>query len=280
MTWWQAVILGLVEGITEYLPVSSTGHLILASWLLGLPDNESLHAFEVVIQGGAILAVLGLYAHRVRQMLEGIVLNNKSGRRLLINVVVAFLPAAVLGPVLDHPIDAVLFGPIPVLFAMFVVGVWMVWLGWRRAGDPPVPLDDLTPINALKIGFLQCFAMWPGTSRSMMTIAGGTLVGLNPVQAAEFSFLVGLPTLGAATVFKLFKNLWHAHKEHTPNLFEALGYLPVFIGIVVAAISAALAVRWLVSFLGARGLAPFGYYRIVLSIVLGALVIFAGLSFG
>src|SRR5690348_14760772 len=125
MTWWQAVILGLVEGITEYLPVSSTGHLILASWLLGLPDDESLHAFEVVIQGGAILAVLGLYAHRVRQMLEGIVVSNSSGRRLLVNVVVAFLPAAVLGPVLDHAIDAVLFGPIPVLFALFVGGLWM-----------------------------------------------------------------------------------------------------------------------------------------------------------
>jgi undecaprenyl-diphosphatase len=155
----------------------------------------------------------------------------------------------------------------------------MIWLQWRRTESPPVSLDDLTPRGALTIGLLQCVAMWPGTSRSMMTIAAGTMVGLTPAQAAEFSFLVGLPTLGAATVFKLVKNLAHSAEHGTPNLFEALGAGPVLLGMTVAAVSAALAVRWLVSFLGARGLAPFGWYRLTLSGVLLALVLFAGLEF-
>jgi undecaprenyl-diphosphatase len=282
VAWWHAVLLGLVEGITEYLPVSSTGHLILTAWLLGLDDparKDAIDAFSVVIQGGAILAVLGLYAHRVREMMSGIVTSGSSGRRLLINVSVAFLPAAILGPLLDDFIESFLFGAPPVLLALFVGGVWMIWIHWRRTGNPPVPLDDLTPRQALVIGLLQCVAMWPGTSRSMMTIAGGTLVGLTPVQAAEFSFLVGLPTLGAATLFKLAKNLAGSVLDGEPNLFQVLGAGPVVLGMAVAAISAALAVRWLVSFLGARGLAPFGWYRIVLSLVLLVLVWSFGLSF-
>jgi undecaprenyl-diphosphatase len=281
MEWWQAIVLGLVEGITEYLPVSSTGHLILASWLLGLDDparKEAVDAFNIVIQGGAILAVLGLYAHRVREMMEGILVSGSSGRRLAINIGVAFLPAAFLGPLLDDLIESWLFGAPPVLFALVVGGVWMIWLSWRRKPGPPVPLDDLTPGKALVIGLLQCVAMWPGTSRSMMTIAGGTLVGLTPAQAAEFSFLVGLPTLGAATLFKLAKNL-AGSLEGEPNLFQVLGFAPVVLGMAVAAVSAALAVKWLVSFLGARGLALFGWYRIALAAVLLVLVYAGGLAF-
>jgi undecaprenyl-diphosphatase len=229
MTPLQAIILGLVEGITEYLPVSSTGHLILASALLGLDDPETksaVDAFNIVIQGGAILAVVGLYFPRIVQMLRGLAGRDRAGMSLLLNLFVAFLPAAFFGFLLDDFIEAHLFHTAPVLLALFVGGLWMIWIDrWRRrnefmgehaailpGGDT---IDRLTPVQALAIGLFQCVAMWPGTSRSMMTIAGGMLVGLKPRQAAEFSFLLGLPTLGAACLYKLAKNLLHARETGT-----------------------------------------------------------------
>ncbi|MEZ4239994.1 MAG: undecaprenyl-diphosphate phosphatase [Myxococcota bacterium] len=267
MAWWQAVVLGLVEGITEYLPVSSTGHLILASSVLGL-DGSSIDTFNIVVQGGAILAVLGLYGPRVRQMLMGLVGRDPVGLRLAINLVVAFLPAAVLGLLLNDLIEAWLFSVWPVLFALSVGGLWMIWLDRRAEPAEPLQIDQLTPLQAVGIGFFQCVAMWPGTSRSMMTIAGGRMLGLPAAQAAEFSFLLGLPTLGAACVYSLLKNLKGAHDTGGLNLFQELGVTPVLIGIAVATVSAVLAVRWLVSFLTRHGLAPFGYYRLVLTVVL------------
>lgn len=277
MNWWQATILGLVEGITEYLPVSSTGHLILVSALLGLdhPESrESMAAFEIVIQGGAILAVLGLYAPRVLSMLRGLLGRDRDGLRLLTLLVVAFVPAGLLGPLLDHWIEARLFRPGPVLTALLLGGVWMLWLH-RRMARLVVEgrrLESLAWPQALAIGGLQCVAMWPGTSRSMMTIAGGLMLGLRPRDAAEFSFLLGLPTLGGACVFKLAKNLKQAHDLGAPNLFEQLGPDAVVIGLVTATVSAALAVSWLVGFLNRRGLAAFGWYRIALAAALGALL--------
>jgi undecaprenyl-diphosphatase len=275
---WQAVVLGLVEGITEFLPVSSTGHLILAESLLGLHTAETkpaLDAFSIVIQGGAILAVLGLYWARVLQMLRGLGGRDAAGLRLLQNIAIAFLPAAVLGPLLDDWLEAHLFRPLPVLAALFAGGIWMIWLDRRRGGEDDghgLALDALDWRRALLIGLLQCVAMWPGTSRSMMTIAGGALVGLRPREAAEFSFLVGVPTLGGACVYKLVKNLSAASRDGTPNLIEALGAGSVALGFAVAAVSAALAVRWLVGFLNRHGLAAFGWYRIGLTAVLaGAL---------
>jgi undecaprenyl-diphosphatase len=275
---WQAVVLGLVEGITEYLPVSSTGHLILAESLLGLGDPETrtaLDAFSIVIQGGAILAVLGLYWPRVRQLLRGIGGRDPIGLRLLVNISIAFLPAAILGPLVDDWLEARLFRPVPVLAALLAGGVWMIWLDRdrsARAGEPALALDSLHFRQALAIGLLQCLAMWPGTSRSMMTIAGGTWVGLRPREAAEFSFLLGVPTLGAACLYRLAKNLIAAARDGTPDLFETLGAGSVALGLVVATLSAALAVRWLVAFLTRHGLAAFGWYRIGLSAVMaGAL---------
>jgi len=293
MTPLQAAILGLIEGITEYLPVSSTGHLILVSWMLGLNKPElkpSVDAFNIVIQGGAILAVLGLYWPRVVQMLRGLIGRNAAGLKLAINIIVAFLPAAILGVKLDDYIDAHLFSPAPVVAALALGGVWMigidVWYKKRhppehrhsRAGgnpamaEPPTPADvpgatgtieNLTIMQALAIGLFQCVAMWPGTSRSMMTIAGGMMLGLKPKQAAEFSFLLGLPTLGGACVYKALKN----HEQ-----LAALGATPIIIGILVAAISAALAVKWLVAFLNKHGLTAFGIYRLILAAVFAALV--------
>jgi undecaprenyl-diphosphatase len=285
MTWWQALILGLVEGITEYLPVSSTGHLILASSFLGLerPDTKpAVDAFLIVIQGGAILAVLGLYWPRVVQILRGLFGQDPAGRRLAVNLLVAFLPSGILGVIVHHWIKEHLFSIWPVLGALFVGGVWMIWLG--RPGGPAEAqeegpaeagrgIDALSWQKALGIGLFQSISMWPGTSRAMMSIVGGITLGLRPREAAEFSFLLALPTLGGATAFELFKNLREASHGAGPNLIEQLGAGPAALGIVAAFVSAMLAVRWLVGFLNRRGLAPFGWYRVALAVVLGGLVL-------
>lgn len=269
----QAMVLGLVEGITEFLPISSTGHLILASALMGLDTpgaKQAIDSFNIVIQGGAILAVAGLYWPRVLQMVRGLLGRDNAGTSLLINLIVAFIPAAVLGLLLDKFIEARLFSTWPVLFALAGGGVYMIWLDLRRRGRLTLSpyaskgIDDLTPRDALVIGLLQCVAMWPGTSRSMMTITGGTLRGLSPKAAAEFSFLLGLPTLGAACLYKLAKH----HDE-----IKALGSTNVVLGIVVAAVTAAVAIKWLVGFLSRHGMIAFGIYRIVLAGVLCGLVL-------
>ena len=275
------------SGVTEYLPVSSTGHLILASSLMGLDEppavKAAVDAFNVVIQGGAILAVLGLYWPRVVQMVLGLLGKNPAGRRLAINLIIAFLPAAVLGVVLDPILEKYLFNGPSVLAALVLGAVWMIWLDRARirpmrqaqehddSAHAGLGVEDVTWKRALVIGFLQCVAMWPGTSRSMMTIAGGVLVGLRPKAAAEFSFLLGLPTLGGACVYKLAKNLKESHDTGAPNLFEVIGWVPAVVGLVVATIAAALAVKWLVGFLNKHGLSPFGYYRVALAVVLAAL---------
>jgi undecaprenyl-diphosphatase len=287
MELWQAIILGLVEGITEYLPVSSTGHLIITGELLGLKSLESraaMNAFDVVIQGGAILAVAGLYFPRFVQMLKGLIGRDRAGLKLLMNLLIAFMPAAVLGFLLHDAIEARLFSTWPVVGALVVGGVYMIVVDrWHRRrarewavnkaedtspGRAELEIDELTPAKALLIGVMQCVAMWPGVSRSMMTITGGLFAGLKPAAAAEFSFLLGMPTLLAASCYALLKNLLHARKTGEPNLFEAIGIGPCVIGMLVAAVSAAIAVKWLVGFLNRHGLAPFGYYRIVLAIVL------------
>ena len=281
MEWWHAVMLGLVEGVTEYLPISSTGHLILTSSLLGLAtpaSRESVATFEVAIQGGAILAVLGLYWQRVVQMARGVAGRDVAGRRLFGHIALAFLPAAVFGFLLDDFIDEHLFHAVPVLAALFLGGIWMIWLDRHHEPESGGAIDSLDWQRALAIGFFQCAAMWPGTSRSMMTIAGGILLGLRARDAAEFSFLLGVPTLGAACAYKLLKNLLMSAQTGTPNLFEQLGAGPVGLGFAVAAVSAAIAVRWLVAFLQHHGLAPFGWYRIALSLVLGALAFSGAVS--
>jgi undecaprenyl-diphosphatase len=277
---WQAVVLGLVEGITEYLPVSSTGHLIIASQLMNLTDpaqESAINAFEIVIQGGAILAVLGLYWPSVLRMLKGLGGKDPQGFKLLVNLFIAFLPAAVLGLLLEKWIDKHLFHTTPVLLAMGLGGLYMMAVDlWRegRLGKARSSLHkelevwDLSPKQALMIGLMQCVAMWPGTSRSMMTITGGLFAGLRPKQAAEFSFLLGLPTLGAATLYKLYKNVHVAHKTGGETFYQQLGLGACVLGIIVATLSAAAAVKWLVGFLNKHGLTPFGWYRIALCVTL------------
>lgn len=287
MEWWQAVVLGLVEGITEFLPISSTGHLVIASSLMGLDDaarKPAVDAFNIVIQGGAILAVLGLYWPSVLRMVRGLVGKDAWGRRLAINLVVAFAPAGVLGPLVDDWIEARLMSIGPVAGALAVGGVGMIalerWRRGREAGEAGVGeseesggLEGLGWRQALLIGLAQCVAMWPGMSRSMMAMVAGVLVGLRPRQAAEFSFLLGLPTLGGACVYKLAKNLWKARQGEEASIFELIGIVPMGLGLAVATISAFVAIRWLVGFLGRHGLEPFGWYRIGLSVVLVVLVV-------
>jgi undecaprenyl-diphosphatase len=282
MTWLQALILGLVEGITEYLPVSSTGHLILAAGLMGLQTGEgtAVDTFTIVVQGGAILAVVGLYRARVVQMLRGLVGLDGAGFRLLLNIAIAFMPAAVIGLLLKDAIERLLFHPGPVIAALFVGGIYMMLIDRWRGGAFSLPgfrtrekdLDDLTPGDALVIGLLQCIAMWPGTSRSMMTITGGMLVGLKPRAAAEFSFLLGLPTLTAACLLAGTKDILRARETGGQNFIEQLGLFNTLLGLAVATVSAAVAVKFLVGFLNRHGLTPFGWYRIVLSVVLLALL--------
>jgi undecaprenyl-diphosphatase len=291
MTWFQAVILGLVEGITEYLPVSSTGHLILASALLGLdspPERKvAVDAFTIVIQGGAILAVLGLYWPRVKQMALGLVGHDSEGLRLFGLLVVAFLPAGLIGPFLDDPIDTYLFNPLAVIIALAFWGVVMILIDrWQRrrfgspdepasASHPFVPFGQITWRMALVIGLMQCLAMWPGTSRSMITIVAGMIVGLRPRDAAEFSFLLALPTLGGATVFKLAKDTLGG-----PSALATLGIAPIVLGIAVATVAAALAVTWLVHYLNRHGLGVFGWYRLALAAAFAGLVAAGWLSIG
>lgn len=267
----QATILGVVEGLTEYLPVSSTGHLVLADQLLGLRDQSkysedeysAIEAYEIVIQGGAILAVLLLYMKYVLAMIQGLVGENPAGRKLLINVIAAFMPAAVIGLLVHKLIKTYLQSTMPVVGALAVGGVVMILFERSRMAkarrQSGFGLHLLSVKQAVIIGFAQCVSMWPGTSRSMMTILAGMVVGMNPVAAAEFSFLLGLPTLLAATAFKIKKEghvLW-AHIDPTSMV----------LGGVVAAVTAAFAVKALVGWLNRHGLTPFGWYRVALAIV-------------
>ncbi len=276
---WQAVVLGLVEGLTEYLPVSSTGHLIIASGLMGLDDpakKAAVDDFLIIVQGGAILAVVGLYWPNVLKMIRGLLMKDPQGLRLFLNLVIAFIPSAALALLVEDWIDQHLFRTGPVLLALFVGAIYMAVIdlyssgriGRARSGLAEMTIHDVTPRQALFIGLLQCIAIWPGTSRSLMTITGGILIGLRPRAAAEFSFLLGLPTLTAACVYKLAKNLYASHKTGAPNVFETLGWTASFLGIAVAAVSAAVAVKFLVGFLNRYGLTPFAIYRVVLCIVL------------
>ena len=286
---WQAFILGVIEGITEYLPVSSTGHLLVAQHFMGIGGpvgsqaKAAADAFAVCIQGGAILAVLGLYWRRVLQMMRGVLGQDAEGLKLAIAIVAGFLPAAVIGLLISHWIKAHLFGMWPVIGAWVIGGLGILVTAWWRRNNPPrgggLDLPHLTWQLALVIGLLQCVAMCPGTSRSLMTICGGLLVGLSVSAAVEYSFLLGVLTLTAATVKEAgekvadFGPAYNTLFGGTKLMIHQYGVTPMLIGIVAAAISAALAVKWLVSYLQSHGLSVFGWYRIALGAVVGGLLV-------
>lgn len=265
-----AALLGLVEGLTEFLPVSSTGHLILVEHWLGA-TGEALKDYDVVIQSGAILAVLGLYRNRVGEMLSGLRTvsrrsapvwgsDSPAGFRLLVNLLLAFIPAGAMAFLFQKKIKGLLFGPLPVAEALLVGGILMILLDlvWRKKRElGGFGIESLSPQGALVIGCCQCLALWPGTSRSLVTILGGLAVGMTPMAAAEFSFLLALPTLGMATIYTLAKN--------GTGMMSEIGPLALVIGFVMAMVSAAAAVKGFVAWLNRHGLIPFGVYRIILA---------------
>ena len=275
MNVWQALILGIVEGITEYLPISSTGHLLLTERALGIAQSDAADAFAICIQAGAIFAVLGLYRQRVFDMLAGLQGRNEAGRQLAINLVAAFLPAAALGLVVHKLIKKYLFagdawGLWPVIGAWFVGGLAILGVSLyrrrrRSVRGPGAGLEGLTVPLSIVIGVSQCLALWPGTSRSLVTIVGGILVGLSMSAAVEFSFLLGLLTLSAATAKDAL--------EHGREMLAAYGWMSLAIGFVAAWLSAVLAVRWMVGYLNQHGLELFGYYRVALAVLVAVLVL-------
>lgn len=259
---WQAVILGVVEGLTEYLPVSSTGHLILASWVLGI-RGEAVKTFEVVIQGGALGAILVLYRSEVAAMCRGLAGRDPAGKRLATNLLVSFLPAGIAGLLLHPFIKRWLFSAWPVVAALGVGGVamilfdrWMPFWGLRRRRA----LGDLTRREALWIGLAQVLSLWPGTSRAMVTLMAGLGLGLSATAAAEYSFLLALPTLGAATLFDAARDI--------EGIFFKIGPASLLAGFTTAAVVAAVAVRGFLGYLTERGLEPFGWYRISVALAL------------
>jgi len=250
----QALVLGLVEGFTEYLPVSSTGHLLIAQRLLGITEDKAANSYAIAIQAGAIIAVLGAYRQRVVGMTQGLLGRNPEGLRLVLCLLMAFLPAAVFGLLFDARIEQYLFGIKPVIGAWIVGGVVVLATGkWVERRRDAAPLETLALRAAVVIGLVQCLAMWPGTSRSLVTILGGLAVGLSLAAAVEFSFLLGLVTLGAATAYTLLK--------HGDGMVAAYGWPALLTGFIAAWASAAVAVRWMVAWLNRHGLALFAWWR-------------------
>lgn len=268
MTAFDAFILGLVEGLTEFLPVSSTGHLLITQRVLGLPDDEASRAFAICIQAGAIVAVAWVYAARLRGVFAGLAGRDPAGLSLLRNLVVAFLPAAVVGLLFDERIERVLFGPWPIVVSWTVGAI--VILRWashpRLQGGPGgQPIDSLHWRGALIVGLFQCIALWPGTSRSLVTILGGAVAGLSFAATIEFSFLLGLLTLGAATAWKLL--------DDGAVLFDTYGAAPLAVGFVSAAVSAFAAIRWMLGWLNRRGLALFAWWRLAAAAGVAAMLL-------
>lgn len=256
----KALIMGIVEGLTEFLPISSTGHLILAGSLLDF-TGEKIKAFEIVIQGGAMLAVIWEYRARIASVLGGMFSDPKA-QKFIMNLVIAFLPAAVLGLLFNKMIKAVLFAPVPVALAFIVGGVIILWVERRHKADEINArihsVDDMTALDALKIGVAQAFALIPGTSRSGATIIGGMLFGLSRKASTEFSFFLAIPTLLAATVYSLYKE----------RALLTAADVPLFgIGTIAAFVSAFLCVRWLLRYISTHDFTAFAWYRIVFGFV-------------
>jgi undecaprenyl-diphosphatase len=276
VSWLEAALLGVLEGLTEFLPVSSTGHLVLLGAWLGAHDDAA-KSFDIVIQLGAVLAVVLYYRVRLGALARGVLRRDGASLQLLAALAVGFLPAALVGLALHRWIKERLFGPTPVAAALIVGGLLMIGveLGRRRyagtgtgtgTGTPAEPglmgLEHVTVRRALVIGFAQCLSLWPGTSRSMTTIVGGQLSGLSTATAAEFSFLLAIPTLGAATLYDLYKN-------GDALLAAPEGAVALAIGTVTSFGVALLVVHAFLRYLRRFGMVPFGIYRIAL----GALVL-------
>lgn len=259
----KAAVMGVVEGLTEFLPISSTGHLILAGSLLGF-TGETAKVFEIAIQSGAMLAVIWEYRRRLAQALSGMA-SDAAARRFVTNVAVAFVPAVLAGLILGQAIKAALFHPVPVALAFIVGGLVILGVehwhrrrygaldlqGSRRARVETV--DDMSPMDALKVGLLQCLALIPGTSRSGATIIGGMVLGFSRRCATEFSFYLGIPTLMGAGAYSVWKQREALDLADIP---------PFAVGTVFAFFSAWLCIRWLIRYISTHDFVPFAWYRI------------------
>ncbi len=262
----KALILGVVEGLTEFLPISSTGHLILVGDLLDFNDERG-KAFEVIIQFGAILAVCWEFRAKLWSVL-GSIGSSQLSRRFLLNLIIASVPAMALAFVFGKHIKAVLFAPIPVATA-FIVGAFIIFWAERRQQTQVAnhqsqiqSVDDLSPWDALKVGIAQCAALVPGTSRSGATIIGGMLFGLPRAVATEFSFFLAIPVIGAATLYESIK-LWKS-----PVAISGEYGIAIAIGFVAAFISAFICVRWLLHYVAHHNFKPFAWYRIAFGLVI------------
>jgi len=262
-----AVVLGLVEGLTEFLPISSTGHLIVAGSLLGYVGPKA-KVFEIAIQSGAMLAVVWEYRLRFARAIAG-AFSDAAARRFVVNLVIAFVPAAALGLVLGSRIKDALFRPVPVAIA-FVVGALVILWAERRQRTRPAAVriaevDDMRGLDALKVGIAQAFALIPGTSRSGATIIGGMLFGLSRKAATEFSFFLAVPTLVAAGAYSLWKE----------RALLAAADTPAFaVGFAVSFVAALVCIRWLIRYVSRHDFVPFAWYRIVF----GAVILFTAWS--
>ena len=256
----KAAIMGVVEGLTEFLPISSTGHLILAGALLGFDDDKA-KVFDIAIQTGAIFAVILVYWHKIRDTVVALP-TQRQAQKLALNVLIAFLPAVLLGLLFGKAIKAHLFTPTVVASTFIIGGFIILWAERRQARNPALAriqeADDMTPLDALKVGLAQCLAMVPGTSRSGATIIGGMLLGLSRKAATDFSFYLAIPTLIGAGVYSLYKE----------RALLSLADLPVFVvGLVFSFLSAWLCVRWLLRFIATHSFVGFAWYRIVFGLV-------------
>jgi undecaprenyl-diphosphatase len=256
----KAVIMGVVEGLTEFLPISGTGHLILAGALLGFDDDKA-KVFDIAIQTGAIFAVILVYWQKIRTTLVDLP-TQRQAQQFALNVLIAFLPAVVLGLLFGKVIKAHLFTPVVVATTFIVGGFIILWAEKRQAaGGTAVRItdtDDMTWKDALKVGLVQCLAMIPGTSRSGATIIGGMLLGLSRKAATDFSFYLAIPTLIGAGGYSLYKE----------RALLSLADVPMFsVGLVVSFLSAWVCVRWLLRFIASHSFTGFAYYRIAFGIV-------------
>jgi len=256
----KAALMGVVEGLTEFLPISSTGHLILAGALLGF-DDEKAKVFDIAIQTGAILAVILVYWQKIRDTLEALP-NSRQAQQFALNVLIAFVPAVLLGLLFGKLIKAHLFTPVVVASTFILGGFIILWAEKRQARAATAPrildVDAMRWQDALKVGLVQCLAMVPGTSRSGATIIGGMLLGLSRKAATDFSFYLAIPTLIGAGAYSLYKE----------RALLSMADLPMFgVGLLFSFVSAWLCVRWLLRFIATHNFNGFAWYRIVFGLV-------------
>ncbi|WP_304349978.1 undecaprenyl-diphosphate phosphatase [Comamonas testosteroni] len=253
----KAAIMGIVEGLTEFLPISSTGHLILAGSLMGFVGGKA-KVFEIAIQTGAIFAVMLVYWQKIRDTLVQLP-SSRQAQKFALNVLIGFLPAVVLALLLGKYVQEHLFTPVIVATTFILGGFVILWAEKRPAAATRVQsVDDMTALDALKVGLVQCFALVPGTSRSGSTIIGGMLMGLSRKAATDFSFFLAMPTLIGAGVYSLYKE----------RALLSMADVPLFaVGLIFSFISAWLCVRWLLRFISTNSFVPFAWYRIVFGVI-------------